>query len=359
MGPSFDRRWRTFARLLLLAAPALGSTAFGQWTPQASATKERLRGLAVVNSKVIWASGNHGTVVRTKDGGITWKPATVPGAQDLDFRDVHAIDDRTALLLSIGEGEKSRVYQTSDGGNTWAIRFQNRDPKVFLDAVAFWDDRHGIALGDPADGHFTILTTGDGGLSWKRSAHAQMPPAAPGEGAFAASGTCLVVQGERNVWFGTGGAGVSRVFRSNDRGQSWSVHATPIPADNASSGIFSLAFRDHDEGIAVGGDYKQASGSKNVVARTRDGGRTWTLPRGPGPGGYRSAVVYVPGTARPTLIVVGPTGSDVSTDGGESWSQLGAIGFHAVGFARVTDAGWAVGDAGLIARFRGNLVPRR
>jgi len=331
----------------------VATNASGQWTTQASGTRARLRGLAVVDAKVVWASGASGTFVRTTDGGITWKAGTIPGAGDLDFRDVHAVDDRTAFLLSIGEGTKSRIYQTADGGNTWTIRLQNREPRVFLDALAFWDAGHGIAMGDPVDGHFTILTTDDGGMTWKKLPPEHMPQAQKGEGAFAASGTCLVVQGDRNVWFGTGGADVSRVFRSMDRGQTWTVHTTPIQADNPSSGIFSLAFRDQNQGVAVGGDYKRPGQAGRIVAITSDGGRAWSLPQGPPPAGYRSAVTFVPGTPRPKLVAVGPTGSDLSTDGGASWSPLGKTGFHATGFASATD-GWAVGDDGLIAKCKGD-----
>ena len=176
-----------------------------------------------------------GTYVRTTDGGVTWNSGTVPGAAELDFRDVHAADERTAFVLSIGAGEKSRIYHTADGSKTWALRFINHDPRGFLDAIAFWDANHGIAMGDPVDGRFTILTTGDGGVNWKKSPSDHMPLAKKGEGAFAASGTCLVVEGDRNAWFGTGGAAVSRVFRSMDRGQTWTVDETPIPAGIASS----------------------------------------------------------------------------------------------------------------------------
>ena len=142
--------------------------------------------------------------MRTTDGGMTWKAGVVPDASDLDFRDVHAASDGRAFLLSIGEGRKSRIYGTEDGGNTWALRFVNRDPRGFLDAMAFWDSSHGIVMGDPVDGRFTILTTDDGGTSWKNSPRQNMPPALESEGAFAASGTCLVVQGEtpRLVWNG-------------------------------------------------------------------------------------------------------------------------------------------------------------
>jgi photosystem II stability/assembly factor-like uncharacterized protein len=343
----------------ILATALFCNVSAAQWTRQESGTKARLRGLAVVNAKVVWASGADGTYVRTTDGGLTWKAGTVPGAAGLDFRDVHAANDRRAFLLSIGEGEKSRIYQTVDGGNTWAIRFTNHDPSGFLDAIAFWDDDHGIALGDPVDGRFTILTTRDGGESWQKSPPEKMPRALKGEGAFAASGTCLVVEGDRNAWFGTGGANVARAFRSTDRGQSWTVHETPISAGTASSGVFSLAFRDHNHGFAVGGDYKSPEQADRICAYTMDGGRTWTLPKGPGPRGYRSAVAYVPGSGQPTLVAVGPGGSDLSTDGGQTWMPLGSLGFNAVGFFGPINGGWGVGEDGIIAKMHGTLHATR
>jgi photosystem II stability/assembly factor-like uncharacterized protein len=329
-----------------------------QWLPQKSGTDARLRGLCVVDAHVVWASGTKGTYLRTSDGGKTWKARVVPGASELDFRDVHALDGRTAHLLAIGAGNKSRIYRTTDGGETWAVSFQNRDPSGFLDALAFWNADHGIALGDPIRGRFMILTTDDGGVSWKRQPGTALPPVVAGEGAFAASGTCLVVQGDRNVWFGTGGGKVARVFRSVDRGRSWTVHETPVRAGNASSGIFSLAFRDADDGAAIGGDYKQPEQFDHIVARSTDGGRSWSTASGPGPRGYRSCIAIVPDTAGKTVIAVGPSGSDFSTDGGARWQSMGELGFHAVGFAGPIDAGWAVGDNGLIAKFQGTLERR-
>jgi photosystem II stability/assembly factor-like uncharacterized protein len=344
---------------VLLCSMLGSSPSLDSWVAQTSGTTARLRGLCVVSPKVVWASGTLGTVVRTVDGGITWQDRSVPGASRLDFRDVHAVSDRIAYVLSIGAGELSRIYKTVDGGASWEPRFVNRDPRGFLDALAFWDADRGIVLGDPVDGHFTILTTEDGGSTWSRLPIERMPAALPGEGAFAASGTCLVVQGDRDAWFATGGASVARVFRSSDRGLTWTVHKTPIRAGNASSGIFSLSFRDSDHGVAVGGDYQRPDQPGSFLARTEDGGRTWTVPDGVCPAGYRSAVAYVAGTEPPALVTVGPTGSDLSTDDGKTWRTLGKPGFHAVGFAGREAAGWAVGENGLIARWQGNQVGLR
>ena len=316
-----------------------------------SPTKERLRGLSVVSSRVVWASGNHGTVLLTTDGGSAWTSKSFADASTLDFRDVHGVDEWVAYLLSIGAGEKSRIYKTTDGGSSWRLQLTLRDARGFLDAVAFWDANHGLAMGDPIDGRFTILTTDDGGANWKAISPEGMPAALAGEGAFAASGTCLVVEGERNAWFGTGGASVARVFRSTDRGRTWTEHVTPIQSGNASSGIFSLAFRDATHGVAVGGDYKQPERAIHVVACSMDGGRTWTEPAGPGPRGFRSGVIHLADRSRTTLFSVGPSGADASVDDGRSWFPSGEIGAHAVDAAE-SDSGWAVGEDGIIARFK-------
>jgi photosystem II stability/assembly factor-like uncharacterized protein len=342
----------------LLISCFLCSRATAQWTAQASGTTARLRGLGVVSGEVAWACGTGGTFTRTTDGGTTWKAATVPGASALDFRDVHANDAESAYLLSIGGGEQSRIFKTVDGGATWATLYVNKDPKGFLDAIAFWDADHGLALGDPVDGRFVVVTSADGGKTWEPTPSEGMPPALAGEGAFAASGTCLRVGGDGHAWFGTGGAKASRVFRSADRGRTWTAHETPVRAGKPSSGIFSLAFHDGEHGVVVGGDYQEPGRAGYVVALTSDGGRTWRLPKGREPGGYRSAVAFMPGTRGRTLLAVGPTGTDISADGGEDWHRLGTTGFHAVGFAN-SPAGWAVGEDGAVARFEGRDLNER
>jgi len=153
----------------------------------------------------------------------------------------------------------------------------NLEPKGFWDCMSFWDPTHGIIVGDPVDGRFTIMTTSDG-ATWQKF---KGPSANKDEGAFAASGTCVFTRGTREAWFGTGGVGGARVFHSEDGGQTWSIAKTPIRHDSASAGIFSLAFSDALHGIAVGGDYMKPDESAGNVVITADGGKSWsagTLP---------------------------------------------------------------------------------
>ncbi len=346
---------RRVAGAALLAVA--GVLAPWRWTPQASRTASDLRGVCAPGGPVAWASGTKGTYLRTSDGGRTWTASRVPGAEELDFRDVEAFDGETALLLSAGDGARSRVYRTEDGGRGWILALQNRDEKGFFDALAFWDRRHGLVLGDPVDGRFVIWRTDDGGAHWSRVEGPAMPPALAAEGAFAASGTCLVTGPGDLAWFGTGGGGTARVFRSSDRGRTWAAAETPIGARTPSSGIFSLAFWDSLHGIAAGGDYKRPTGGASL-ARTEDGGLTWsTLPASSPPlNNFLSAVVVVPGTHPPLLVAGGTAVSAWSPDGGITWNTS-PEGCNALAFAGVED-GWAVGPAGRVGRFPAEVAAR-
>lgn len=319
-----------------------------RWQAQSSGTTGRLRGVCAVSSSVAWASGSNGVCLKTIDGGATWRRIVVPGAEALDFRDVEAFDANTAYLLSIGEGDRSRIYKTTDGGRKWTLQFTNQNPKAFFDAMAFWDSNNGIAVSDPVDGRFVVIRTTDGGARWRQLPSEVMRPALPGEAAFAASGTCITVQGRNNVWIATGGA-AARVFRSTDRGSTWRVATTPIVSGHPSAGIFSIAFKDARNGVVVGGDYTKEPESRDNVATSTDGGRTWKLMTSAIPAGYRSGVAYVRGSGPSMLVTVGPSGSDYSVDGGLSWRNLGTIGYHAVSFAGPT--GWAVGEEGRVGKF--------
>lgn len=331
---------------LMNFALAVASFAFTiSWTPQSSNTAASLRGLDAVSSQVVWASGTNGTYLITTDGGLHWRTGVVPGSESLDFRAVKAFDARSAFLLSSGEGNLSKLYGTADGGEHWSLLFTNPDPKGFFNALAFWDKQHGILLGDPVDGHFAIFTTSDSGKSWQRQ---NSPLALPGEGAFAASGTCLIVNGSANVWFGTGGPGAARVFRSTDRGQTWNVSKTAIRDDSKSAGIFSLAFRDALHGEGVGGDYAKPHDGVRTTAITSDGGKTWQSPPRSPATGYRSAVVFVPNLNN-TLVAVGASGSDVSRDGGQTWDSFSSDNFNAVSAARDGSV-WAAGPRGALAK---------
>lgn len=321
------------------------------WTLQTSGTAERLRGVSAVNDRVAWASGNHGTLVRTTDGGRTWTRLVIPGTDSLDFRDVDAPSADVACVMSIGPGEASRIYATTDGGRNWRLSLVNRDPRAFYDAMSFWDPSNGMAMGDAVDGRLTVIRTSDGGSTWTPVV---MPAALDGEGAFAASGTCIVTYGTRHVWIGSG-VNCARVYSSSDRGITWSVSAAPIYDSTGSSGVFSVCPIDDRRAVVVGGDYRKEHLRSATAAFTSDGGITWR-PSNIMPGGLRSCVVRIPAT--PILVAVGPNGSDASYDDGQTWTPIDTTGFHAVSFAP-SGAGWAVGENGRIGKFSGFKIKDR
>jgi photosystem II stability/assembly factor-like uncharacterized protein len=320
------------------------SAAQAQWQAQKIDTDADFRGLCAVSDKVAWVSGTKGTFGRTTDGGTTWAVGTVAGAEKLDFRDVEAFGDSTAYLLAAGPSTDSRIYKTTDGGKTWKMQYQNPDPAGFFDALAFWDEKHGLLLGDPVKGRFQLVATDDGGEHWTPLPEKGCPQALPGEGAFAASGTCLIARGEKDAWFVTGGAKVARVLHSIDRGRTWTAAETPIKAGLVSAGAFSIAFRDKDHGIIVGGDYVRRDETNATAAVTADGGKTWTLIDPPLP--YCSAVAW----AKDRWVAVGTPGSRASADDGKTWKQLDREMANSVAFAPA-GAGWLAGPKGRIAKF--------
>lgn len=334
------RTWIASSAVAIAVAVPVAASQL-QWMPQLTSIDARLRGVSAVSEKVAWASGTGGTVLRTTNGGDDWKVVSVPNAAALDFRDVDAFSDKIAYVLSIGNGELSRIYKTDDGGDSWSLQLANKDPTVFLDAMAFWGPTQGVAYSDSVDGQFVIFMTADG-RTWDRIPADRLPAALPNEGAYAASGTNVAVHGD-HVWIGTT---ASRVLHSSDRGRTWSVAKTPIPTSE-SAGIFSIAFRDALHGVAVGGDYKQETEAVDNVAITADGGKTWTL--GKALSGYRSAVAFAP-RSKSSWLAVGPRGADISQDDGRTWTPFPGAGFHAFAFAPRSTIGWGVGERGSIGR---------
>jgi photosystem II stability/assembly factor-like uncharacterized protein len=358
---NFTVRTRTLIVAIVLTFLAVPSL-FGWddwWTVQTSGLDTNLRGVSVKSNGVserrpsnfesqyvIWASGSNGVVLRSINNGKTWKQISVTGGSDLDFRDIEAFDADTAYVMSSGDGDKSRIYKTTDGGQNWKLQYSDKRPGFFLDSLACDSKTHCLALSDPVDGKFLVLSTDDG-EHWKELPRSQVLAALPYEGAFAASGTAIAICDQGDIYFGTGGGAAARVFHSADRGRSWTAVDTPIANGNPSSGIFSIACGDFLV-VAIGGDYKQPSSANHVAAYSKDSGATWHLAEQQ-PGGYRSAVA---GIGYGDFAAVGPDGTDVSHGGGEGmhWQHTDHLNFNAASFDG--KEGWAVGPKGTIARFK-------
>jgi len=349
------RAQRVLFQLLALSF-SIVSPAFAQWHPQNSNTNASLHGLSIVNAKVVWASGTGGTFLRTTDGGKTWQAGTVPGGEKLDFRDVYAVNASTAYLMSIGNGEESRIYKTTDAGKSWALEYTEQNPKAFLDCMAFWNAKRGIAVGDAVSGKAELLTTSDGGAHWTPLRPGSLPLAKEGEGS-PASGTCIATHLEKkgkqetwHAWFVTEHA--SRVFHSADAGKTWTASDAPL-VTGLNQGVFSIAVVDARRVAIVGGDYDHPQLDKPNSAYSDDGGKTWKASSRR-PAGYRWCVAVVPGTPGPTVFAVGPTGMDYSTDAGKNWNRMNEQNANTIAFASAHH-GWAVGQKGLILKFEGTV----
>lgn len=313
---------------------------------QKSPVEASFRGLRVISSRVAWASGSRGAVCRTTDGGATWEALPVPGGEKLDFRMLAAFDAERAVVANAGS--PGFIFRTADGGKTWKTAYKDDRTGFFIDALVFWDEKRGLAVGDPIGGAFLGLATEDGGETWTPLPANVLPAPEEGEAFFAASNGSLAVQGRTLLWLGSGGGPAARVFRSADSGKTFQTVAAPVSAAKSTRGIFGLGFRTPHEGIAVGGDYREMDFRDGIAAATHDGGRTW-LPLGAdGPSGFRESVAFIPG--RTAVLAVGPGGGDESLDNGRTWHPFFLDGCHVIAFAPDGTCGWAAGNKGKIIR---------
>ena len=342
-------------------------------TAENSGTTNRLQAVSPVNERVVWASGVNGTYVRTLDGGATWKVGVVPGAEALQFRDVQAVSERVAYLLSAGTGTDSRIYKTENGGETWTLQFENQDPNAFYDCFAFWTPDRGLTTSDSVNGRFPAIRTFNG-RTWEDIGE-HLPAALPGEASFAASGTCVATEGRTRAWIATGGSATAHILATTDGGNKWAAYPVPIIQGTPTSGVISVDFRDGLHGILGGGELLAPTAFADTIAHSRDGGKTWLLgSRTPFPGAVYglSYVRFAHPLGLPPLpeqelaesegfhhgtpdifrsvVATGPGGAAWSPDEGDTWYLLPNLAnFWAVAFAS-PNAGWLVGTDGRIVK---------
>ncbi|MGA8528565.1 MAG: hypothetical protein WB622_02555 [Acidobacteriaceae bacterium] len=340
----------------------------GPWVLERSGTTAGLRGIHAVGGGVAWASGTNGTVLRTEDGGYEWQSCAMPpGAEKLDFRGIWAWDDNTAIVISSGPGDASRLYKTTDGCSSWKLVFTDPDKDGFFDAVVFSSRQHGYLLGDPVGGRFAFFTTADGGETWSRSRAEGLNAGSDAKGAFAASNSSLLGSSGEPVGFGTGGAwyysqayggAIALPMKPGTRikmTEQWGRVSVPLVKDGDAAGIFSLGWHGGDvvgHGftlVAVGGDYTEPNDSAGTAAWSADGGKTWTAAAKP-PHGYRSAVGWDSGAK--AWVTAGTNGSDISYDDGKTWVNLDDGNWNARSLP------WIVGPNGRIAKLDPDRVPK-
>ena len=259
---------------------------------------------------------------------------------ELNFR---ALSARAKHGYGISVGDPARLYRLDQ---IPTLVYEESHPKVFYDAMEFWNDQEGLAIGDPTEDCMSIIITRDAGQTWDKLSCDLLPKVIEGEAAFAASDTNIAIVGN-HTWVATGGM-ASRVLYSPDKGQTWQIFETPIVQGQAASGMYSIEFYDENNGFAIGGDYTKPNDNFKNKIRTSDGGKTWHLVASGVSPDYRSCVKYVPNSNAKELVAVGYRGIDYSSDAGETWESLSKEGFYTIRFYNDTIA-YAAGN-GRIAK---------
>jgi len=300
-------------------------------------TKSSFRGLSVVNNKIIWVSGSNGTIGKSLDGGIVWHWFLVPGYEKTDFRDIEAFDDKNALIMGIDN--PAVLLKTNNGGESWTLVFHDTTKGMFLDAMDFYDNKHGVVIGDPIQNKFFKAITSDGGNTWKSVFFDNRPLADSMEACFASSGTNIRKFNKREDVFISGGLS-SNLFIKNKKIK------IPIVQGVETSGSNSVAYKNKKYFIIVGGDFSKKNDSVENIAITNNCGKSWiksTIP----PHGYRSCIEHI---ASKQWITCGLNGVDISKDNGISFSKISDLGFHVCRKAKHGDAVFLAGGGGKIGK---------
>ncbi|WP_436514731.1 WD40/YVTN/BNR-like repeat-containing protein [Ekhidna sp. To15] len=308
-------------------------------------TESLLQAISIVDENTVWVSGHDGSFVRSLDQGKTWQLFKHPTGDSLQFRDIHAFDENSVILMSAGPGPLSRIF-SFQAPDQWQENFVMEDSLGFLDCIDFWDDQRGIAYGDAIDNYPYILLTSDGGKTWVRADSTDMPKAGKGEGGFAASGTCVTTADNGKAWIATGASGNCRFLITEDYGQSWSTVSSPLVTGEA-AGNTSVSFLG-EIGVVTGGDLLKPLEYTDNTAFSTDGGATWILGQQPQTVGafYGSAITKVDDQA--LAFACGPKGLDYTKDLGKSWTTLDTLNYWAVGIKH--NIGYASGTEGKILR---------
>lgn len=281
-------------------------------------TNSHFRGISAVGETVCWFSGSNGSVFRIQYNGREIIDCSPEGYEDLDFRDIQAFTMEEAVIISAGL--PAVILKTEDGGKSWKEVYRNEEKGVFFDAMDFWDPRRGIAFSDAQGEDLLIIETRDGGETWTKIPSENIPKVHSGQGGFAASGTCLKAYGQGQVIIGLGGPEAT-VLLSDDYGVNWFKTTAPIDYGEGSKGIFSFDYIDERTVLAVGGDYRADSLSNSCFALSDDGGRSWSNALGLGlglVGKYRSSIVALDDTI---WLAISRTGTSYTVDAGKTWKE--------------------------------------
>lgn len=296
-----------------------------------------IRAIEIINDSTVVYAGSKGDlgVLRGRD----FVPISSKIVTDTIVPHFRSLAFTKSDLYALSIGSPALLYKYSD--NKIELVYKEDNEKVFYDSMKFFDDLNGIAIGDPIDNCLSIIITRDGGSSWGKMKCEDLPETEDGEAAFAASNTNISIVGQ-NAWIVTGGKR-ARVFHTPDMGLTWNTYNTPIVQGKETTGIYSVAFYNENQGIICGGDYLNKNGNLNNIATTNDGGKTWELVKDVNRPKYVSCVQYIPNTDGYEVIAVSTNGVFYSYNKGVNWKKINDLGYYSIRMA-TKNSGWLSGN---------------
>ncbi|MEH6765311.1 MAG: oxidoreductase [Aequorivita antarctica] len=288
-----------------------------------------IRAMQPLDENRVWFAADKGKVGLID--GDTPKLAIIKyGDSLLHFRSIASTKEAVFVLSISNPAVLYKIgFNGSEATNIEEV-YNEKGDNVFYDSMKFWNENEGIAIGDPVENCMSIIITRDGGNTWEKLPCENLPKVEKGEAAFAASNSNIAIFGD-NAWVATGGR-KSRVMHTADKGKTWKIFDTPIIQGKAMTGIFSIDFRDENNGIIFGGNWEDKPFNEGNKAITQNGGKTWKLIANGKEPGYCSSAKYVPGTEGQGIVAVSLLGISFSGDGGKNWKELSKEGFFAIEF---------------------------
>lgn len=284
-----------------------------------------IRAITFLDTNTLAFAGTHGTF-----GTVDLPSKKIrSNVQKFDsiYPEFRAVANTSTDFFMLSVASPALIYKTGGNGKMELV-YKEEGEDVFYDAMLFWNDDEGLAIGDGSNGCLAIVITRNGGNTWSKIDCSELPKLQGDVGAYAASNTNIEVKGDK-AWIMTS---KEEIVVTNDKGKTWEKIRTPIEIKEQYQGIYSIDFYDENNGYGIGGDFSKPALNKSNKIQTKDGGQTWQLVADNAEPGYKSCVQYVPNSDADKLVTVGFTGISVSNNGGLGWSTISDEGFYTIRF---------------------------